>query len=143
MGFGVVATLRTSGVSVTRSLKTRPPGELSGWGKGCIEPTSAIISRYVRHGTSSQCRGTSAPLPEESQAWHQLTVAIGSGSVGKEYRAANVGGEGIGHDLVALCVLQTSDALVDMVKVQGKPRSVCMATRHVDPADEALRSSLV
>jgi hypothetical protein len=61
------------------------------------------------------------------------------GNVGKERRATNVGGERVGHDLVAPRVLQGPDALDGDVKTPGEGHiSVRMATGHVDPAEEVL-----
>ena len=40
----------------------------------------------------------------------------------KVLRAADVGGEGVGHDLVFSCALQTSDALNGEAETQGEPR---------------------
>jgi hypothetical protein len=61
------------------------------------------------------------------------------GNVGKERRATNVGGERVGHDLVAPRVLQGPDALNGDVETPGEGHvSVRMAARHVDPAEEVL-----
>jgi hypothetical protein len=61
------------------------------------------------------------------------------GNVRKERRAANVGGERVGHDLVTPRVLQGPDALNGDVETPGEGHvPVRMATGHVDPAEEVL-----
>jgi len=68
--------------------------------------------------------------------WRQ---EAGGRGAGKERRAANVGGEGIGHDFVAPSTLQTSDGLKGVVEASGENRvSSSVATRRVNRIEEAL-----
>ena len=58
---------------------------------------------------------------------------------GKECRAAHVGGDCVRYDLVALRVLQSSDALKGDVEAAEKNRiSVCMTVRRFKPTEEAI-----
>ena len=60
----------------------------------------------------------------------------------REGGAANVGGKSVNRDLVASCVLQTSDAVSGNVE---DPREgyvpVCITTGGIDPTEESQRRS--
>ena len=61
------------------------------------------------------------------------------GKVGKEHRATNEGGDGVGHDFVAPGMLQSADALNGIRKTPGESHGPFgMAARRIDPAEEAL-----
>ena len=62
------------------------------------------------------------------------------GEVGKEGRATDESGDGIGHDLVAPSMFQTADTLDSVVETPGENHdSIGMGTRGFDPAEETLR----
>ena len=61
------------------------------------------------------------------------------GKVGKEHRATNEGGDGIGHDFIAPCMLQSADTLNVIREAPGESHgSFGMAARRIDSAEEAL-----
>ena len=61
------------------------------------------------------------------------------GNIGKEGRAANVGGDGIADNFVAPRVLQSSNALNGDVETPGESHvPVRMAARHIDPTEETV-----
>jgi len=61
------------------------------------------------------------------------------GTAGDERGAANVGREGVSHDLIAPGVLQTSDALDGVAFSPGESHlSFRIATGHIDGAEEIL-----
>ena len=62
------------------------------------------------------------------------------GEIGKECRATDESGDGIGHDFVAPSMPDTTDALDGVVETPGENHdSIGMGTRGFDPAEETLR----